>query len=204
MKYLNQIKDMKLTIIGDVHGKIERYKEIIDNCEFSICVGDFGFKEEWDWHITTIKGRHWINPGNHDFGPYMKTTLPSTRNFGWWPDYQLMTIRGAESIDKHFRTEGIDWFANEELNYQEQLAAFDWYCKVKPKIVISHDCPQSVMTSLFGYPEKSQTRTMLEMMFQEHQPDFWVFGHHHKNKDVQIGRTRFVCLNELETLTFEI
>ena len=36
----------KLTIIGDVHGKVERYKEIITNCEFRICVGDFGFEKE--------------------------------------------------------------------------------------------------------------------------------------------------------------
>jgi Icc-related predicted phosphoesterase len=113
-------------------------------------------------------------------------------------------VRGAESIDKHIRIEGLDWFANEELSYSEQLEAFDEYIKVKPEIVVSHDCPQSVMEKLFGYPEKSQTRTMLEMMFQEHQPQLWVFGHHHRSKDVQINGTRFVCLNELETMTLEL
>lgn len=83
------------------------------------------------------------------------------------------------------------------------MEAFDKYCEVRPKIVVSHDCPQSVMMQLFRYPEKSQTRTMLEMMFQEHQPELWIFGHHHKSKDEIInGGTRFICLSELET--FEI
>jgi Icc-related predicted phosphoesterase len=44
----------------------------------------------------------------------------------------------------------------------------------------------------------------LHMMFQEHQPKLWVFGHHHQSKDVQINGTRFVCLNELETMTLEL
>lgn len=198
---------MKLTVIGDVHGKVHEYKKIIDKCKFSICVGDFGFEPEWGWHIKSVEGNHRINPGNHDFGPYMKETLPSTGDFGWWPDYKLMTIRGAESIDKHLRIEGLDWFVNEELNYQEQLEAFDWYCKVKPEIVISHDCPQSVLEKIFkmGWTYgKSQTRTMLEMMFQEHQPALWLFGHHHESRNAMINGTNFICLAELETFEIEI
>lgn len=58
---------MKLTIIGDVHVKIHEYKKIVDNCQFSICVGDFGFKKEWDWLQSNFGGsNHYVNPGNHD------------------------------------------------------------------------------------------------------------------------------------------
>lgn len=202
----------KLTVIGDVHGKVDEYKKIIDKCDFSICVGDFGFQPEWDHIIHYLENlysdsdkfvQHWINMGNHDYIPY-SNIWPSLLNHTWFADEGIFTVRGADSIDKHLRIDGLDWFQNEELNYQEQLKAFDKYCEVKPKIVISHDCPQSVMTSLFGYPEKSQTRTMLEMMFQEHQPEIWIFGHHHKSKDVQIGGTRFVCLSELEKMEIEL
>jgi predicted phosphodiesterase len=197
----------KLTIIGDIHGKLEQYKQIIDNCEESICVGDFGFKKEWDWHQTNAwmfgHKPHWINIGNHDWLDVLNEChleYGHTGNFNYFTDYDIFTVRGADSIDKHLRTEGVDWFANEELNYLEQLEAFDFYCKVKPNIVVSHDCPQSVMQSLFGYPEKSQTRNMLQAMFNEHKPDLWVFGHHHQSKDVNVLGTRFVCLNELETM----
>lgn len=197
-----------ITIIGDVHGKLERYKELIAQHEFTICVGDFGFKKEWSeiWPFVFDKlpQQHKCNPGNHDFGPYLSDHPFSCGNYGWWPAYRLFTVRGADSIDKHLRTEGVDWFANEELNYQEQLEAFDFYCKVKPRIVASHDCPQMVMEQLFGYPEKSQTRAMLQAMFEEHKPEMWIFGHHHKSKDEIIDGTRFICLKELETLTIEI
>ena len=202
---------MKLTIIGDVHENIHEYEKIITNCESSICVGDFGFKHCWDWHMSheEFAGRHIIIPGNHDDYShphilYNGLGSHSIGNYKFWEGYSIFTVRGAESIDKHLRNEGIDWFVNEELNYQEQLEAFDQYVKLKPRIVISHDCPQSVMEKLFGYSEKSQTRTMLEMMFQEHQPDLWVFGHHHKSKDVQIGKTRFICLAELEIFEIEL
>lgn len=206
---------MKLTIIGDVHGKVERYKEITDNCDFSICVGDFGFEKEWmnvyeyfnELQLNSqIYQSHWINMGNHDFIPLLMSEY-SLKNFTWFKNEKIFTVRGAESIDRHLRAEGIDWFANEELNYQEQLEAFDWYCKVKPQIVISHDCPQIALETMFkmGWTYgKSQTRTMLEMMFREHKPELWVFGHHHFSCEQNILGTRFVCLDELETLTIEL
>ena len=148
---------------------------------------------------------HYINPGNHDYGPVLQyQTNQSCGNFAYFDQFDIFTVRGAESIDKHLRTEGIDWFPNEELNYREQLEAFDKYCDIKPKVVISHDCPQKVANALFGIYDKTQTRFMLEMMFQEHQPELWIFGHHHKSKDVQIGRTQFVCLSELETFEIEL
>lgn len=202
---------MKLTAIGDPHGHVDQYKEIIDKCEFSICVGDFGFKEHWDaitpHLLDSLPHIHKCNGGNHEYGPYVKTHPFSCGNYGWWVNHSIFTVRGAESIDKHLRTEGIDWFANEELTYQEQLEAFDEYCKVKPKIVISHDCPQTALTTMFkmGWSYgKSQTRTMLEMMFLEHKPDLWVFGHHHQSVKMNILGTEFVCLDELETLTIEL
>lgn len=196
---------MKYTIIGDVHGKTDQYKKIVDNCESSICVGDFGFREEWCWLINHKNNQdknglwnHWIVMGNHDYIPFSHT-YPSIKDHAFWPKENIFMVRGAESVDKHYRVEGQDWFSNEELNYQEQLKAFDKYCECKPKIVISHDCPQMVVGELFGIYDKSQTRSMLEMMFQEHQPELWIFGHHHKSKDRIINGTRFICLDELET-----
>lgn len=199
---MNSMK--KLTFIGDVHGKVNEYKQITDNCDCSICVGDFGFKKQWEWLQTNPTNYpHYIVPGNHDYIPKIHK-YPYTGNYDEIEHYKIFMVRGADSIDKHLRTEGLDWFADEELNYKEQLEAFDFYCKCKPRIVVSHDCPQSVMQSLFGYPEKSQTRNMLEAMFNEHKPELWVFGHFHQSKDVNILGTRFVCLDELETLTIEI
>lgn len=192
---------MNVTIIGDVHGHIKEYKEITDQCDISICVGDFGFEKEWDWHTKYIKGNHSIVMGNHDYYPYLDTHPASLRNWNFLPGLNIFTIRGAKSIDKHLRVEGRDWFANEELTYAEGLEAFDAYVKYKPKIVISHDCPQSVIEAMFKYAwmDKSITTQLLQTMFEAHQPNLFIFGHHHSSKDMTINSTRFICLNELET-----
>lgn len=193
---------MNLTLIGDVHGKVDKYKEIVDQCDLSICVGDFGFEKKWDWHSKNVDfSCHQINAGNHDYMPSVTRYEGSTKDYSYFPDLNLFTVRGAKSIDHFHRTEGLDWFVNEELTYNEGLVAFDAYVDCRPNIAVSHDCPQSVKMQLFGYPDKTDTNQLLEAMFEAHQPKLWVFGHYHRSVDVVINGTRFICLNELETLT---
>lgn len=189
-----------LLIIGDVHGKIFEYNKIVKkHNNRSIQLGDFGFKNQHDWHIKNIDSyQHRILFGNHDYYPYLK--LPySLRNFSFMNLGEIMTIRGAFSIDKKYRTEGLDWFHNEELNYNEMQVAIDQYIKNKPKIVISHDCPHTIRKQLFNIHDKSITSDGLQMMFESHQPDIWFFGHHHCKKREIINGTKFICLSELET-----
>lgn len=192
---------MKILIIGDSHGKIQKYHEIIKNVKKSICVGDFGFKTQWDWlkKENINPDNHKINMGNHDYLPYLNSPY-SLGNWNYWNE--IFTIRGANSIDKHLRNEGLDWFSNEELSYSEGNDVIDNYVKIKPKIVVSHDCPVVVVKELFGITDKSITRQILQSCFDEHQPEIWLFGHHHSKKDYIINNTRFICLEELET--FEI
>lgn len=192
----------KITIIGDVHGKVNQYKKIIDSCQESICVGDFGFRTQWNWAKDNLVNlKHWINQGNHDDTSF-RNSIPSVGKFSYYQN-KIFTVAGADSIDKHLRREGIDWFRDEELSYFEGLDCFDYYKSCKPRIVITHDCPQEVMKALFGYTDKSQTRNLLQAMFEEHEPELWIFGHHHKHRDVQIRNTRFICLEELETIDLE-
>lgn len=189
-----------MTIIGDVHGKVYAYKEITDRCESSICVGDFGFKSEWDWHTRNIVGDHLINMGNHDYIPYVNEHKASTKDWNFYPENSIFTVRGAWSIDRMYRTEGVDWFPNEELSYQRGLECFDEYLKVKPEIVVSHDCPHQIRKYLFDIKQKSNTSNLLQAMFNEWKPKIWIFGHHHRSDKCKNGRTRFICLSELETL----
>lgn len=191
-----------MKIIGDVHGKVDQYREIIMDCEESICVGDFGFQRHWDWWWknipSEIQSKHWINMGNHDYLPYLHRH-PSCGDWKFFEEKGIFTIRGAESIDRYHRTEGIDWFRNEQLTYTESLEVYDRIMEIRPKIIVSHDCPQQVMRSLFGYNDQSTTRQFLQEVFNEYQPELWIFGHHHQSKDARFYGTRFVCLTELET-----
>lgn len=187
-----------MLIIGDVHGKIKKYQWLLDyhQPQHSIQVGDFGFKWEHDWHLKNVdSSKHKIVFGNHDYYPYIDKPH-SLGNCSYWNE--VFTIRGAHSIDQHMRTEGKDWFRNEELNNFEQLNVLDNYVNTKPDVVVSHDAPKSVVNHMFGY-ETSSTRNLLEHMFQEHRPKLWIFGHFHESKTATILGTRFECLKKLQT-----
>lgn len=190
-----------LLVIGDVHGKINEYWKLINEYNIdSIQVGDFGFKRHHNWHLENIdSSKHKINFGNHDDYTYLDKPH-SLSDFTYFDKKKLMTVRGAYSIDKHLRTENLDWWANEELNYEEMQNAIDFYNLNKPKIMITHDCPQSIKESLFNIKDKSITSNGLQIMFESHQPDIWVFGHNHTSKNEVINGVRFICLKELETI----
>ena len=110
-------------------------------------------------------------------------------------------MAGAWSIDRIHRTENISWWANEELNYKEMQQALDFYSANKPRIMITHDYPHEVRKELFGIKDKSITPTGLQAMFEVHQPEIWVFGHHHESVNKVINGTRFIGLKELEAIT---
>lgn len=186
-------------LIGDVHEKVNEYWKIVNQTnKFSIQVGDFGLKTSHEWFLKNIDcSQHKINFGNHDDHTFLHKPH-SLSDFSIGNEY--MSVRGAYSYDKAYRIENVDWWKNEELNYAEMQNVVDHYIHNKPKLMITHDCPLIVKQHLFGITDKSMTSNGLQMMFENHQPDIWVFGHHHKSKDVLINGTRFVCLSELETM----
>lgn len=200
IKTIDSISDEGLLIIGDVHGRINDYWKLVNTYKgSSIQVGDFGFKKQHDWFLKNIDyTRNRINFGNHDDYSFLHKPH-SLSNWSYDPRIELMTVRGAYSIDKAQRTENIDWWANEELNYVEMQDAIDFYNVNKPKIMITHDCPDQVRRYLFGIVNKSITSNGLQSMFEDHQPDLWIFGHHHRRKEEIINGTKFICLEELGT-----
>lgn len=190
-----------LLVIGDVHGKINDYWKLVNSRNgCSIQVGDFGFKKQHDWFLKNIDfTQNKINFGNHDDYSFLEQPH-SLSNWSYAYESKVMTVRGAYSIDKAYRTENLDWWANEELNYEEMQNAIDFYSFNKPKVMITHDCPDYARRYLFGIRDKSITSNGLQVMFECHQPDIWIFGHHHRSKNEVINGTRFICLAELETM----
>ena len=136
-----------ITLIGDVHGKYERYHKIIrqiDNYPYTLQVGDFGFKYDTLKNVDSTK--HLILPGNHDqydicynyphfLGDYGYTSLNRVEFF---------YFRGAYSIDRQYRTIGIDWFEQEQVSIDQFMKARELYREIKPDIVLTHDCPESI------------------------------------------------------------
>ena len=191
-----------LTIIGDVHGKIKAYKEIIKCNDKTVCVGDFGFRKEHLNHSKYKNGKnHKIILGNHDYRGLEKFSHAlgayGLINHG----IEFFYISGAYSIDKRNRVSGVDWFYNEELNIIQLNDCINEFERCKPRVVISHDCPNRVAKIVSGknHMESTRTQQAMDAMVQIHQPDLWVFGHHHKSFNGVIDGTRFICLKELET-----
>jgi Icc-related predicted phosphoesterase len=184
-------------IVGDVRARMSDFEQL---CQRNpgrdiIQVGDFGFQRQHDWLIVqpySVK----VNFGNHDYLPYVNYPH-SLGNFAQ-PAAGLFTVRGAVSIDRMHRTEGFDWFADEELTSAEGQAVLEAYELTKPEIVISHDAPQLVRERAFRITESSNTSQLLQALLQIHQPRLWVHGHHHLSRTTELNGTKFVSLAELE------
>ena len=75
------------------------------------------------------------------------------------------------------------------------------YEKIKPSIVVAHECPsevkRSVVTNTMKIRVTSKTEELLQNMIEIHRPDCFIFGHHHKKKEINIGGTEYVCLDSL-------
>lgn len=219
---------MALTrVVGDIHGRFNEYDTFILNLrgmrhrgeapERSVQVGDFGigFYSPY-WHESV---REWMktNPtqrfirGNHD-DPAMCKTMPGYIADGT-VEGDVMYIGGAWSIDQALRTEGVDWWADEELSMQELETLIDVYRTTKPRVMFTHDCPEQIAWDMFvsrgnAYGGKKQFKTRtgqaLQSMWEYHQPEMWFFGHWHETRDLTLNGTKFQCVGELDAIDVEI
>lgn len=220
---------MTLTrIVGDIHGNFNEYtfytlgvgrtRHMGDPVppEHSIQVGDFGigfYTPYWhdmarDW-MTNNPGHRFIR-GNHD-DPAMCKTMP-----GHIPDGHVegdvMYVGGAWSIDHAMRTEGKDWWRDEELSIMEFDRIAKIYEATKPRVMVTHDCPTSIAWDMFvsrgtkyGITQtKTRTGEYLQWMWEMHQPEMWFFGHWHETCDLTLHGTKFQCLGEMDYVDVEL
>lgn len=191
-----------MLVIGDVHGMIDRYIDlVIDHEGPTLQLGDMGF--DYEQLRILDPHQHKFFGGNHDNYDKYYSCPHALGNFGvWHADKDIFYVRGAWSIDQTYRTEGRSWWRREELNYTESTECMLMYATIKPNIVITHECPQFLGTDLFHYEPNIDTHTglLLQQMYLEHQPEIWIFGHHHKDTNILHGKTLFQCLGELTTI----
>lgn len=189
-----------MIVIGDVHGKFERYKKIVSKIPESIQVGDFGVGFPGHPSPDIINGWHRFIRGNHDSPGVAKKHLNYLGEYGYLEDKGIFYCGGADSIDKAYRTIGIDWWDDEQLSREQFAEATALFTRTKPEIVITHAAPVSVVEHMLSPVYSSLTEAMLERMLELHRPRIWIFGHYHMPFSREIKGTRFVCLNELETM----
>jgi len=194
---------MIIRVIGDVHGLWKRYRKVTRDVPYSIQVGDFGFHKEHRNHLKYRNGdRHKVLFGNHD-DPFFLKGNHSLGDFGEWNN--VFFIGGAYSIDQQWRTQGINWWPEEQLETARFHEALDAYEKAKPDIIITHDCTE-VAYYHFGIVRLgtfNHTPLFLQEAFNRHEPKLWIFGHHHRDVSFRIRSTEFVCLDELSYIELD-
>lgn len=100
---------------------------------------------------------------------------------------RIFTFGGANSIDKHLRTEGVSWWKEEEFNYCEANTAYENLNSVGWEVdyVLTHSAPFSIRDKLFegnNLYKPSSTERMLEAMLRNIKFKRWYFGHYHIDK----------------------
>lgn len=208
-----------MRFIGDVHGKEYYYRALTQEAdadhEETFQIGDLGlgFGSTFQW----LHPSHRFIRGNHDDPAACRKHPNYLGDFGYLPDRGLFYAGGGFSIDRAARIEGISWWADEELNYTQMAEACEVYSGSKPRVVATHEGPVAAVLAMFPtllapwdsqygpYEERaSRTASWLQYLFEEHQPEVWVFGHWHETKKVELGGTIFLCLGELETADVEL
>jgi predicted phosphodiesterase len=201
---------MGTILVGDIHGSFDRFNKICrkNPSDLIIQLGDYGlFDNEKDRNRRGMRNSKFIR-GNHDCPEVCRLKENYLGDYGIFllDGIKIFFISGADSIDKNFRKEGIDWWRDEQLSYEELNKALALYEAEKPDVVLSHDAPARVCKALignkfiggYGY-ESNATSQALDAMFEIHKPKQWFFGHHHLKFSQEIEGTHFNCLDIFET-----
>lgn len=206
---------VKILITGDLHNRFEQLNALIARRrpELVICAGDFGYWPRFTGDRTlplsaiklqTAEKLLWCEGNHEDFWSlkgresdeiepgiiYMPRgstyTLPDGRI--------ILFMGGAESIDKMYRTEGIDWFREEIITQKD----FQNLPEGKVDIFVTHTCPTELVNDLRqGYPEKGYepSNKALSQLWKMYSPKLWFFGHWHQHRVFNLEGTQFYALS---------
>lgn len=212
----------KITLIGDVHQKYDKYLPICRDNEHTIQLGDMGYYYQ-HMSYNLDPNNHKFIGGNHESWDVIGDFSHFLGRFGFSElnGIKFFFVSGGFSIDKKYRMKAYysgsapqTYFFNEELSQAEGMQCLELYEKIKPDLVLTHEAPRSITREMFN-PEKlrdwgfdpetftTSTQELLEQMLEIHSPRKWRFAHHHQSKTLIKNGCEFRCLKELETEIIE-
>lgn len=142
---------MGLVICGDIHGKHDKFFEVINSIPKTdqiIQIGDVGFGFG---QVPRYPDNVEVFRGNHDDPEVAKKHPNYLGDYGYIEKHNLFWMAGAWSIDwgwrkAHYMQGGQKiWWEDEELSQPELDAALALYTEVKPSIMLSHEAPASIV-----------------------------------------------------------
>jgi len=200
---------MRIAFIGDTHGywdDLYQAIETLDVCgvDMIIQTGDFGW-----WPYDSVLGAlkldrdiHFID-GNHEHFDHLKSTIVWDRieiqramdNVYYiprglvteWDGVVFAFMGGGVSIDQDTRTEGYDWFPEEEPS-DEELNRLLKYAGKKVDVLVSHDAPaitrHYMPGSLIDFEGDRRLIGKFDHIGRYLKPTSWVHSHYHRSYDV--------------------
>lgn len=199
-----------MIVIGDVHGFTKTYqkwlRQNLDPSIKTIQIGDMGLGFA-GVGLHPMDDNHKFFRGNHDSPEKCRAHKNYLGDYGYDQSTGVFHVAGAWSIDRAWRIEGISWWYDEELSYIELDKVIELYKQSKPRFVLSHEAPSKAAKALLldlsgpyfaAKMECSMSRTSeaLQLMLDSHQPEQWIFGHYHVDKEFTVPNytTKFRCV----------
>lgn len=206
-----------MIFIGDIHGLFRSYRKLCRHLGGeTFQVGDLGVgfpgrNSDERYTFRHLDGnKHKFIRGNHDNPAKIRGLKGYLGDYGYLDKNRLFYLGGGLSIDKRSRTDprniahyGITWWEDEELSHAEFVDAIALYERVKPEVVVTHECPYRYISQV-GDPDmatmaklagRSRTSMALDLMLDAHRPKVWIFGHFHIRKTFEDKDTRFEALD---------
>ncbi|MBP5092092.1 MAG: metallophosphoesterase [Bacilli bacterium] len=113
--------------------------------------------------------------------------------------YSFLCLGGATSIDKAYRIEGISYWREENISYEDMENVFNNLEKEGDHFdfVLTHCAPTSVIRHMFQYEGDGDTK-ILETLAMRISYNDWLFGHYHQDKASGAFRCFYFDVMELE------
>ena len=203
-------------ITGDLHGALHSITNFIQEHNLGkesniIVLGDMGIAwrkdlVDYNFKITRYEERcngvhlYWLDGNHENFDIISSWSLNKDGIYDNSPHIhycsrgssilingaKALFIGGADSIDKVFRKEGLDWWPRETIDKKDIENI-----KGKYKYVFSHCCPKSIfdnykmfLCTLTNINENNvihSSEEKLEQVKNNITYDKWFFGHYHVN-----------------------
>lgn len=186
-------------------------------------VGDFGFwpgthGERYLDKVSRYSCNYeipvfWID-GNHEwfdrleelgaFGAEAPTEVADgvsylPRGYAWeWGGVRCLALGGAYSVDKEWRSPGLEWWPQEEITFPDVKRA---QAKGRAKVMFTHDVPMGVnipgihAEGKDTFPASRENRYRLRGVFDVVQPEVLVHGHYHIGYNARLEGCHIVGLN---------
>lgn len=197
---------MKLIVLSDVHANILHCQDVaLKNSDIPIVqLGDLGVGFVPYGVIAGLPSNFYFFPGNHDNRKIAVTFDRCLGHFGPYFGESIFIVSGADSKDKALRTEGVNWWPDEELTYEQGQICVDEWAGSKAQVIVSHDAPQRLVEAFFLIYDRSRTRQILDAMIDVRPPKLVVFGHHHRPFHQHHKGIEYRCLKIDETISLDI